>query len=135
MWGSVWVCAMKHNDLGTLNMSGLAEYLYDVLPSVQTSDGLTIKMAAYGDSIFRPSFSILKKIENPANDFEKLLNQRINKCRTSVEMLYGGLFNLFSLLSTKRKLKLLKNGRHVRKLIIVSFFCRIATLASMLVTV
>ena len=122
MWGSVWACAMKHNDLGTLNMSGLGEYLLDVLPSVQTSEGNSISMAVYGDSIFRPSYSILRKIDNPKNDAEKLLNQRLNKCRTSVEMLYGDLFNLFTLLSTKRKLKLLKNGRHVRKLIIVSFF-------------
>ena len=75
MWGSVWACAMKHNDIGTLNMSGLGEYLLDVLPSVQTSEGNSISMAVYGDSIFRPSYSILRKIDNPKNDAEKLLNQ------------------------------------------------------------
>ena len=103
-------------------MSGLGEYLLDVLPSVDCADGGKINMATYGDSIFRPSYSILRKIANPKNDGEKILNQRMNRCRTSVEMLYGDLFNLFNLLSTKKKLKLLKNGKHVRKMIIVSFF-------------
>ena len=122
MWGSAWCCSMKHNDLGALNMSGLAEYLLDVLPDVDSNNGNRINMAVYGDSIFRPSLTVLRKIINPDDVVDKLLNQRLNKCRTSVEMLYGDLFNLFNLLSTKKKLKLLRNGKHVRKMIIVAFF-------------
>lgn len=122
MWGSVWACSMKHNDLGVLNMSGLAEYLIDILPDVDSSIGGKINMAVYGDSIFRPSMTILGKIIDPKEDVDKLLNQRLNKCRTSIEMLYGDLFNLFKLLSARKKLKLLRNGRHVRKMIISSFF-------------
>ena len=124
MWGSVWACSIKHNDLGTLNnMSSLVEYLIDILPDADCSNGGTINMTAYGDSIFRPSLTILRKIINPEEDVQKLLNKRLNKCRISIEMLYGDLFNLFKLLSMKRKLKLLKDGRRVRKLIIVAFFC------------
>jgi hypothetical protein len=122
MWGSVWSCSMKHNDLGALNMSGLAEYLLEVLPSVEREDGGKINMAIYGDSIFRPSLTILRKIANPKNKEEKLLNRRLNRCRTSIEMLYGELFNLFKLLSTKKKLKLFRDGRHVKKMITVAFF-------------
>ena len=108
-------------------MSGLAEYQIDILPDVDSCNGVKINMAVYGDSIFRASQTILKKIIYPDDDVQKLLNKRLNKCRTSVEILYRDLFNLFKLLSTKRKLKLLKDGRNVRKLIIVSFFCKIVT--------
>ena len=104
-------------------MSSLVEYLIDILPDADCSNGGTINMTAYGDSIFRPSLTILRKIINPEEDVQKLLNKRLNKCRISIEMLYGDLFNLFKLLSMKRKLKLLKDGRRVRKLIIVAFFC------------
>ena len=62
MWGSTWLCSMKHNDLGALNMSGLAEYLLDVLPDVDSIDNKKINMALYGDSIFKPCLTILKKI-------------------------------------------------------------------------
>ena len=79
-------------------------------------------MAIYGDSIFRPSRTILRKIANPKNKEQKLLNQRLNICRTSIEMFYGELFNLFKLLSSKRKFKLLRDSRHERKMITVAFF-------------
>ena len=69
-------------------MSGLGEYLLDVLPSVDCADGGKINMATYGDSIFRPSYSILRKIANRKNDGEKILNQRMNRCRTSVGILF-----------------------------------------------
>ena len=62
MWVSVWACSIKHNDLGALNMSGLAEYLIDILPDADCSNGGTINMTVYGDSIFRASQTILKKI-------------------------------------------------------------------------
>ena len=46
----------------------------------------------------------------------------MNSSRTSVETLFGDLFNLFKILTKKNKLKLLKNGKYIRKLIIVIFF-------------
>ena len=52
----------KLNDLGVLNMSGLSEYLIEVLPTIETSSGEKVKMAVYGDGIFHPSMVILRKI-------------------------------------------------------------------------
>ena len=74
MWGSVWVCALKHNDLGALNMSNLCEYLLDTLPKIEDENGNDIHLAIYGDSIFRPSNVLLRCIENPETDVQKLLN-------------------------------------------------------------
>ena len=127
MWGSIWSCSMKYNDLGALNMSGLAEYLLQIPPSVETDGGDMINMTIYGDSIFGLSLTILRKIANPKIKEEQLLNQHLNRCITSDEMLYGELFNLFTLLSTKRKLKLLHDGCHLRKMITVAFFCKTVT--------
>ena len=62
MWGSTWIASLKHNDLGVLNMSGLSEYLIEVLPTIETSSGEKVKMAVYGDGIFHPSMVILRKI-------------------------------------------------------------------------
>ena len=122
MWGSVWVCALKHNDLGVLNMSGLCEYLLDVLPRVKDEYGNEVPMVLYGDSIFKPSHVILRRIDNATSEVDKLINGRMNSCRTSVEMMFGSMFNLFKILGAKKKLKLLKNGRYIRKLILVIFF-------------
>ena len=122
MWGSIWVCALKHNDLGVLNMSGLCEYLLDKLPMVKDENGNDIHMVIYGDAIFKPSSVILRRIENPETDVDKLLNNRMNSCRTSIEMMFGEVFSLFKLLGAKRKMKLYKNGRYNRKLIIIIFF-------------
>ena len=122
MWGSIWVCALKHNDLGVLNMSGLCEYLLDVLPKVKDDNDNDVHMVIYGDSIFKPSLVILRRIENAETEVEKLLNTRMNSCRTSVEMMFGEIFSLFKILGDKKKIKILKNGRYMRKLIIVIFF-------------
>ena len=122
MWGSVWVCALKHNDLGVLNMSGLCEYLMDVLPMIKDEDDNDIHLAVYGDSIFKPSNVILRRIEEPKTEVEKLLNSQMNSCRTSVEMNFGSAFGLFKLLEAKKKMKLYENGKYNRKLIIIIFF-------------
>ena len=122
MWGSIWVCDLKHNDLGVLSMSGLCEHLLDKLPMVEDEDGNDVNMVLYRDSIFKPSLVILRQIEIAESEIEKLINNQMNSSRTSVEMLFGDLFNLFNLLTRKNKLKLLINGKYIRKLIIVIFF-------------
>ena len=103
-------------------MSGLGEYLLDVLPTVEDMNGDPVSMAVYGDAIFRPSYTILSRIRDEATEVEHLLNRRCNSNRTSVEMLYGDLFNLFWFLSMQKKIKLKKGGRYAKQICIVAFF-------------
>ena len=35
MWGSVYGSSLRHNDKGVLNMSGLVDYLMEILPPIE----------------------------------------------------------------------------------------------------
>ena len=65
---------------------------------------------------------MMRRIENPETEADKLLNSRMNSCRTSIEMMFGEIFNYFKILDVKRKIKIYKNGRYNRKLILMVFF-------------
>ena len=50
MYGSVWGSSIAHNDTGILNMSGLVDYLQDILSWMP---GTRIYPALYTDGIFQ----------------------------------------------------------------------------------
>lgn len=121
MFASVWGASMCHNDLGILNMSGLTDYLEDILKSVDPND-LSKIPKIYADAIFNDCLTISTRIDDPQTDAEKAYNERMNSARQSIEHHFGMMFNLFRLLTNKSKHKLLKSRKDTYALGLVGFF-------------
>ena len=64
LWASIFGGSLNHNDSGILNMSGLREYLYDVLPYIP---GTNVLPAVFGDGIYTRCGVITRSPTNPAN--------------------------------------------------------------------
>ena len=116
MWGSVYGSAMRHNDKGVLNMSGLVDYMMSILPPIQ---GVGLP-GLYGDRIFDTYAVLYRAILNP-DENEEILNRRMNSLRESIELAYGSLFNYFHFLRDKSKIKTLTHKRRATRLGIVVF--------------
>jgi hypothetical protein len=107
----VFGTSLSHNDVGVLNMSGLTRYLEDALhPDYVMAGGLLPEL--YGDSIFMNlnHSTILSKYDVGTEEEKQLifkLNFRMSGIWQSIEHMYGQLFNLFQLLQTKQKFKIL----------------------------
>ena len=121
MWGNAWGCLMRHNDLGVLNLSGLAD---DMIQKF-AENGIVLENgslpALFCDSIYHNTLVLARKIENPT-DAEELLNERCNSARQSIELLYGDLFGLFHLLHYKDKFCLFRKGKEMYAIVIVCMF-------------
>ena len=79
-------------------MSGLCDYLLDVLPMFKDENSEDVHLSLYGDATFKPNNVIMRRIENEDTEPKKLLNSYLNCCRTMVEMMFGDSFKLFKLL-------------------------------------
>ena len=112
---------MRHNDLGVLNLSGLAD---DLIQKV-AKNGIVLENgsqpALFCDLIYYNTLVFTRNIENPT-DAEELLNERCNSARQSIELLYGDLFGLFHLLHYKDKFCLFCKGKEMYAIIIVCIF-------------
>ena len=113
MWANVWGSSMRHNDKGVLNMSGLTDFLIDWFAenNMQLPGGAFPSM--YADAIYENTLVVTRRIEDPANEMEELLNLRMNACRQVIEHLFGDLFQLFDLLNKKKKFRLYKKGKEM----------------------
>ena len=79
MSGHVWVHSIAQNDRGLINISGLEEYMRDVL-ELHWIGNLLLLPATYADSIYLPSEVILVKGNNHGLYFD-----RMNGLREKIE--------------------------------------------------
>ena len=77
MFGSVFVAALRHNDNGILNMSGLNSYLCRLWDGMQIPPSFRYLPALYGDGIFQllsaiiPRYDLHFTIEEVDRTFKK----------------------------------------------------------------
>ena len=122
MWANVWGSSMRHNDKGVLNMSGLTDFLIDLFAAnnMQLPGGAFPSM--YADTIYENTLVVTRRIEDPANEMEDLLNLRMNACRQVIEHWFGDLFQLFDLLNRKKKFRIYRKGKEMYAIVLVCFF-------------
>jgi hypothetical protein len=116
--GSVFITELRQNDNGVLNMSGLNEYLLELLHGIFV-DGLF--PALYCDGIFAVLATILPRFTNPTPELH-LLNMRMASLRQCIEHVFGDHRTRFRIFSIPQYLHLFSNGVKVRRMCLVSFF-------------
>ena len=127
MFAGLFGTSASHNDLGVLNMSGLAHYLEDILHPEYTMEG-GILPALYGDAIFQSEnySTIVSRFDLVGTEEEialyRKLNYRMSGVRQSIEHMYGQLFNLLRILKTPRQHQIFRGGNSAYRLGIVCFF-------------
>jgi hypothetical protein len=127
MVAGVYGKSTSHNDIGVLNLSGLVEYLENILHPDFEMDGGVLP-ALYGDAIFVnvPHTTIVIQFNIVGNaaeqEFLRRLNFRMSGVRQSIEHMYGALFNLLHLLKMTRHIKLFRCGQTACRLGVISFF-------------
>ena len=75
----------------------------------------------YGDAIYENTLVVTRRIEDPANDMEELLNLLMNACEQVIEHLFGDLFQMFDLLNRKR-FRIYRKGKEMYAIVLVCFF-------------
>jgi hypothetical protein len=123
MVAGVFGASTSHNDRGVLNLSGIVEYLENILHPDYEMDGGVLP-ALYGDAIFAnvPHTTIVVRFnivgDAAEQEFLRRLNYRMSGVRQGVEHMYGALFNL----KTTRHIKLFRYGETAYRLGVISFF-------------
>ena len=93
LYGSVWDASMQHNDTGLLNLSGLEDYMAEMLEPDENGN----LPCCLADGIFSESALIMTtKIHNGATSNDKQVYKKLASIRQPVELQYGLLFNLLS---------------------------------------
>jgi hypothetical protein len=116
--GSVFITELPQNDSGVQNMSGLNNYLVELL-----SGHLVGRLfpCLYCDGIFRLLATILPRFVNPSEE-QQLLNMRMSSLREIIEHVFADHRNRFHLFEVPSQLHLFNNGVKVRRMCLVSFF-------------
>ena len=105
--------------MGILNISGLIEYLYQILIPT-SSGGLSCGL---GDGIFAQSAVLMStKISQQASANDRKVMNRLHSVRQPVELQYGNFFNAFHLFSNDNAFKLFNKGDLAYRVGIVGFF-------------
>ncbi len=91
--GSVFITEMRQNDNGVQNMSGLNNYLLDLLHGIFIGG---LFPALYCDGIFAVLATILPRFRNPTNDLH-ILNMRLASLRECIEHVLGDHRNQFGI--------------------------------------
>lgn len=119
MYGSVFLSSMAHNDIGTLNLSGIDDYLQTLLVN-QLIDGHFPSL--YVDAIFNVKNTIIPRFKGGhLTQAQDMFNKRMAGVRVCVEHAFGLHSNLFGVLHQKRLLKIFNNGKHIHNLFMVTF--------------
>lgn len=116
--GSVFITEIRQNDNGVQNMSGLNNYLLQLLHGVFVGNMFP---ALYCDGIFSVLTTILPQFRNPSPDLN-FLNMRLASLRESIEHLLADHRTRFRLFAAPHDLHLFGHGVKIRKLCLVSFF-------------
>jgi hypothetical protein len=127
MFSGIFGASMSHNDVGVLNMSTLTTYMENILyPNHIMAGGLL--PALYGDAIFMSlnyatilaKYNLMGNVE--VDNLIRKLNRRISGVRQAIELMYGQLFNPFSLLQAKWQIKIFRDATLAYRLGVISFF-------------
>jgi hypothetical protein len=128
MIAGVFGAAGSHNDLGTLNLSRLSEYLEENLFPDHAMAG-DVLPAIFGDSIFINANHSTIIARYRVVDFalhEQQLNCRLNfwlsGVRQSIEHMYGQMFNLFRLMKQPRQFVLFSDAQIADRAAVNAFF-------------
>ena len=107
-------------------MSGLDTYLSQLFQdnNMEIPEAGDQLPACYGDGVFPQLATIVARYSQPNVDQQRI-NSRMSSVRQSIEHLFVLHKNNFSLFSITYRLKLLLDGRHMIKLVLVSFFIMI----------
>ena len=116
--GSVYITELRQNDNGVQNMSGLNNYLLNLVRGIFFGGLLP---CLYCDGIFRVLVTILPRFSNPTPDLH-LLNVRLASLRECIEHIFADHRIRFRLFSVPHYLHLYNQGVKVRRMCLVSFF-------------
>ena len=116
--GSVFVTELRQNDNGVQNISGLNNYLLQLLSGILIGGLLP---CLYCDGIFSLLATILPRFTNPSEE-EKLLNMRLAGIREIIEHVFSDHHIRFKIFQVPDRLQLFNHGVRVRKMLLMSFF-------------
>jgi hypothetical protein len=119
---------MAQNDLGAFNMSGMDEYLCEILQPI--NENSTVLPTLFGDRIFKAAAKRCQTVlvahefdeDDEFAEYFTIFTKRMNVCRQSEELMYGALFSTFKLLTNRSKHKILGGGDKAYRCAVVGFF-------------
>ena len=97
MIASIFICSLRHNDNGVLNLSGLNDYLVSLIEPLYYDGINPVYPALYGDGIFSTLATIMKPYPNP-NHEQKIVNTRFSSLREDIEHKFAQVFGLYQVL-------------------------------------
>ena len=116
---AVHISELRQNDNGLQNLSGLSDYIVELLGSIRVGG---LFPCLYGDSIFAVLPGLVPRQRAPSTMSGQLVNMRLSTLRQICEFINGDHKNHFRLWEMPRYLRLYKKGRSVRRLATTSFF-------------
>lgn len=116
--GSVFVTEMRQNDNGVQNMSGLNNYLVNILAGILIGGLLP---ALYCDGIFAVLACILPRYTR-LTTARHLINMRLASLRECIEHIFADHRIRFRLFGAPHTLHLFNQGVKIRRMFLVSFF-------------
>jgi hypothetical protein len=121
MIGSIYICSLRHNDNGVLNLSGLNDYLMQLLTPLYWNSTLPVYPAVYGDAIFTSLATVTKPYPSP-NLEQRIINTRMSSLREDIEHKFSQVFNSFQVLRCSWRFQMFFNGEHIRRLFFTCLF-------------
>jgi hypothetical protein len=116
--GSVFVTELRQNDNGVQNISGLNNYLLELLSGVFIGG---LFPCLYCDGISQVLATILPRFVNPTPELQ-LIKMRLASLRECIEHVFADHHIRFKLFSVPHYLHLFNRGVKVRRMFLVSFF-------------
>ena len=108
-----WIHSVAQNDRGMINLSGLEEYMRDILTDIRLGEGRMLP-ALFGDSIYMPSEVIIIKGDNDGIYFNKM-----NRLREKIEHEFGLFQSLWKHMTQIHTLRILRRNNRLHKRIMV----------------
>jgi hypothetical protein len=121
MIGSIYICSLRQNDNGVLNLSGLNEYLILLLEPLYWRGQQPVYPAVYGDAIFTNLATITRGYPDP-NHVQRIVNTRMSSLREDIEHKFSLVFNLYQVLRCSWRFQMFFNGEHIRRLFFTCLF-------------
>ena len=127
MIGSVYIASLAHNDRGLVNLSGLGDYLVELLGGQRIGNPNNWKLPClYGDSIFQSLECILPRYNRTMlrhlNDiYYEQLNERMSRLRIAIEHAFGLYLNLFKYFHHAYMIRMFPDASPVQRKVLVSF--------------
>ena len=116
--GSVFITELRQNDNGVQNLSGLNDYLIEILSGFLVGG---LFPCVYCDGIFAVLATILPRFTNPTEG-EHLLNVKLASLRECIEHVFADHHNRFQLFDCPQLIRIFHSGVRIRRMFLVSFF-------------